>query len=144
MSSQTVQRKSGAITEYDKNGRIKTNISTVGRNAPTAAPANSLAMQETRNRVLRAKTKAFSDSKLKKTTTTLPETKSPKVFVLENYTGLIFWTTAKPEDSKKTIKKIYKYLEKKMPASELYVVNPTLVEEELSLGYKARLFVAYE
>ena len=146
MSSSTVVHKNGTITKFDEHHRIKTNISTQGSKTgiPTAAPASSKALQERRENILKAKTKEFSNSKLPKSTVTLPKTKNPKVFVLENYTGLIFWAETKPENINKTIDKIYKHLGKKMPASKLYTVKSSLVEEELSHGLQTRLFVAYE
>lgn len=146
MSSSTVVQKNGTITQFDKHHKITNNISIQGKSTgiPTAAPASSKALQERRENILKAKTKEFSNSKLPKSTVTLPKTKNPKVFVLENYTGLIFWAEAKPENINKTIEKIYKHLGKKMPASKLYTVKSSLVEEELSHDLQTRLFVAYE
>lgn len=68
-------------------------------------------------------------------TSNLPKTLVPKCIMLENYSGLHFWTTVEDGNYKKAVKRIERYVyNSDMVAASLYEKDADEIEKEIGSG----------
>jgi len=68
-------------------------------------------------------------------TSNLPKTLVPKCIMLENYSGVHFWTTVEDGNYKKAINRIERYLHHSdMVATSLYEKDADEIEKEIGSG----------